>query len=87
MLPKKSGEEKQKNYESGIRSKEKIIAEHENGVRVSDPVSKYRMPKSTTSTFFKNDMIKAVNVAKGPKVICRQGQQKIEEVEKLCLVY
>ena len=46
------------------------------------------MPKSTISTFLKNrEMIKAANVAKGSKVICKQRPQIIEEVEKLLLVF
>ena len=46
------------------------------------------MPESTISTFLMNkEMIKATNVAIGYKVICRQRQQIIEEVEKLLLVF
>ena len=70
------------------RVKKEIIAEHENGVCVSDPGSKYSIPKSTISTFFKNkEMIKAANVAKGSKVISKQRPQIIEEVDKLLFVY
>ena len=65
-----------------------IIAEHDNGVRVSDLGSKYGMPKSITSTCLKNEeMITAANVAKGSKVISKQRPQIIEEVEKLLLVF
>ena len=68
--------------------KKEIIAEHENGVRVSDLALKYGMPKSTISTFLKNkDMTKAANVAKGSNVISRQRPQTIEEVFKLLLVF
>ena len=45
------------------------------------------MTKSTISTFFKNKMIKAANVAKGSKVISKQRPQIIEEIEKLLLVF
>ena len=48
MFPTKSARDwqrKAKNYESDFRSKEyiEIMAEHENGVRVSDLASKYCM--------------------------------------------
>ena len=46
------------------------------------------MPKSTISKFLKNnEMIKAVGVSKGSKVICKHRPQIIEEVEKLLLVF
>ena len=70
-----------------LGANKEIIAEHENGVRVFDLVSKHGIPKSTISTFFKNiDMIKAANVATGFKVISKQRPQIIEEVEKLLLL-
>ena len=47
-----------------------VMAEHENGVLVSDLASKYGMSKSTISPSLKNkEMIKAANVAKGPKSV------------------
>ena len=56
MFPKKSaldgGKEKQKTMRATLRVKKEIIAEHENGVCVSDLASKYGMPKLTISMFF-----------------------------------
>ena len=46
------------------------------------------MPKSTISTFMKNnETIKAANVGKGSKVISTQRPQVIREVDKLLLVF
>ena len=59
------------------------LAEHENGVCVSDLALKYGMPISTISAFFRNKEM--INVAKGSNVISRQRPQIIEEVEKLLL--
>ena len=64
------------------------MAEHENGVRVSDLALKYDMSRSAVSTFLKNkEMIKSANVAKGSKVISKQRPQIIEEVESLLLMF
>ena len=64
------GKEKRKTTKATLGVEKKIIAEHENGVRISDFSSKYCMPKSTISTFLKNnEIIKAANVAKGSTVI------------------
>ena len=73
---------KRKTTRTTLEVKNEIIAKHENGVRFSDHGSKYGVPKSTISTFFKNkEMIKAA------KVISRQRPQINEEVEKLLLVF
>ena len=49
MFPKKSardgGKEKRQNTTATLGVEKEIIAEHENGVRVSDLASKYGMPK------------------------------------------
>ena len=67
MFPRKSacGTEKRKTTRATLGVKKEIIAEHENGVRVSDIASKFDVPRSTISTFFMNkEMIKAVNVSR-----------------------
>ena len=82
------GKEKQKTTRATLGVKKEIIAEHENGVCVSDLASKYGMPISTISMFLMNkEMIKAVNVTKGSKVISRQRPQIIEDVEKSLFVF
>ena len=56
---------KRKTTRGTLGAKKEIIAEHENGVRISDLASKYCMPKSRISTFLKNkEMIKAANATK-----------------------
>ena len=85
---KKSGKEKRKTTRTTLGVRKEIIAEHENGVRVSDIAAKYGIPISTIPTFLKNkETIKAANVAKGSKVISKQRPQIIEEVDKLLLVF
>ena len=60
-----SGKEEEKTTRATLRVKKEIIAEHENGVCVSDLASKYGMPKLTISTSLtKEEMIKVANVAK-----------------------
>ena len=88
IFPKKSGKENRKTTRATLGVKKEIIAEHENGVRVSDRPLKYGMSKSTISTFLMNDeIIKAANVAKVYKLISKQRPQIIEEVERLlCLL-
>ena len=58
MFHKKSvrfgGKEKRITTRVTLGVKKKIIAEHENGVRVSDLASKYGIPKSTIPTYLKN---------------------------------
>ena len=48
------GKKKQKTTRATLEVKKEIIAEHDNGVCVSDLASNYGMPKSTISTFVKN---------------------------------
>ena len=92
MFPKKrardGGKEKRETTRATLGVKKVIIAEHENGVCVSDHASIYGMPKSIISTFLKNkEMIKVADVTKGSNVLSKQRPQIIEEVEKLLLVF
>ena len=51
MFPKKSalgGKEERKTTRATFGVRKEFMAEHENGVRVSDLAWKYGMPKSTT---------------------------------------
>ena len=79
------GKKKRKTTRATLGAKKEIIAEHR--VRVCDLASMYDMQKSTISISLRNkEMIKADNVTTGFKVISKQRQQTIEEVEKLSLV-
>ena len=82
MSPKKiardGGKEKRKTTRATLGVKKEIIAEYENGFRVSSFASKHGMPRSTISTFFMNkELIKAANVTNGSKVIGKQKPQTI----------
>ena len=71
-----------------IEMKKDIIAEHENGARVSDLATKFGVPKSTISYTIKNKKtIKGASVAKGVTVLTKQRSQTIEEMEKLLLIW
>ena len=64
--------------------KKEIIADFENGFRVSDFATQYDMIKSTISTFQKNkNMIKAVDATKGvSSVVSKQRQQMMDKFIK-----
>jgi hypothetical protein len=90
MGPKKNNDSskvKRKNTSVMIDVKKEIVAKHENGVRISDFGTQFRMAKSTICTFLKNrETIKKGNVATEITVITKQRSQTIEEVEKLLLI-
>ena len=53
--------------------KKEIIAEHENGVRLSDLAAQFGMAKSTICTVLRNrERIKKADVARGVTVITKQ---------------
>ena len=91
MGPKKDNDSKvkRKNTNIMIDVKKEIIANHENGVRVSDLATQFGMAKSTICTFLKNrETIKKADVARGVTVITKQRPQTIEEeVKNLCTNY
>ena len=62
--------------------RKEIIAKFKNGVRVSDPASRYNMAKSTISTFLKKkEVIKAADVANGVTIVHgKQRPQIMDEV-------
>ena len=75
MGPKKDNDSKvkRKNTNIMIDVKKEIIANHENGVRVSDLATQFGMAKSTICTFLKNrETIKKADVARGVTVITKQ---------------
>ena len=77
MFPKKcvldGGKEKRKTTRATLGVLKEMIAEHENGVRVSDLASNNGMPKSTISTFLKNkEIIEGAKNANRSKVISKE---------------
>jgi transposase-like protein len=88
--PKKDNDSKvkRKMTRTTIEVKKEIIAEHENGVRVSDLATQFGMAKSMICTILKNkEMSKGANVARRVSVLTQQRSQMIEELEKLLLIW
>jgi len=79
MGPKKvndSSKVKRKNTNIMIDVKKEIIAKHENGVRVSDLATQFRMAKSTICTILNNkETVTKADVARGVTVITKQRSQ------------
>ena len=68
-----SSKVKRKNTNIMIDAKKEIIAEHENGVRLSDLAAQFGMAKSTICTVLRNrERIKKADVARGVTVITKQ---------------
>ena len=82
------GKDKKKTVRTIIKPKKEIIANYENGVRVSDLALQYGMAKFTIFMFLKNkDIIKKLDVAKGVTMISKQRPQIMEDMEKSLLIF
>lgn len=69
-----------------IELKKETVEKHENGIRVTDLASEYKMAKLTISTILNNkDAIKGAEMTKGVTVLTKQRIQVLEEVENLLL--
>ena len=69
-----------------VAVKNEIIANHDNGIRVSDIVKEYNIENLSISAIITNkEEFKPAEVAKGVNVISKQRSKVLDEFEKLLL--